>query len=106
MQVHGHIFYGKRAVFYVAKKYVDQLEAGQHYSALNTTIGIHFLGFDVFADDRMVCQFVFKDMEANEHPEQFKDLHLYFVEMGKFHKDLADINTTRDRYRCSCAQPA
>ena len=98
MQVLGHIFYGKRALFYLAKEYVDQLEAGEHYSALNTTIGIHFLGFDVFADDRMVRHFVFKDMDTNECPAHLEDLQLYFVELGKFHKKWSDISTLRDRW--------
>jgi predicted transposase/invertase (TIGR01784 family) len=98
MQVHGHIFYGKRAIFYAARGYVDQLEAGQHYSALNATIGIHFLDFDLFADSRMVRQFVFKDMETNEHPEQLKFLQLYFVELRKLHKGWPDISTPRDRW--------
>jgi predicted transposase/invertase (TIGR01784 family) len=93
MQMHGHIFYGKRAMYYLAKGYVDQLELGQHYSALNTTIGIHFLGFNMFSDDRMVRQYVFKDMETNEHPDQLKFLQLYFVEMGKCPEDWAEIIT-------------
>ena len=98
MQVHGHAFYGKRAIFYAARGYVDQLAAGQHYSALNTTIGIHLLDFNLFADDRMVRQFVFKDMETDEHSEELKFLQLYFVELGKFHKDWPEINTLRDRW--------
>jgi predicted transposase/invertase (TIGR01784 family) len=90
MQVHGHLFYGKRALFYAAKSYVDQLEAGRNYSALNTTIGIHFLLFNFFDDARMVRQFVFKDAETNDRPEQLSYLQLYFVEMGKFGKEWPD----------------
>ena len=74
------------------------LAAYKDYSALNTTIGIHFLDFDFFDDDRMVRQFVFKDMETNEHPEQLKVLQLYFIEMGKFHKDWGEITTASDRW--------
>src|ERR1035438_3951666 len=46
MQVLGHALYGKRAIFYAAKVFTDQLGEGQNFSVLNTTIGIHFLCFD------------------------------------------------------------
>jgi predicted transposase/invertase (TIGR01784 family) len=98
MQMYGQPFYGKRAIYYAAKGLVDQLERGQQFSALNTSIAISFLGFDFFADSRIARQFVFKDMETNEHPEQLKYLQLYFVEMGKFHKDWNEITTPSDRW--------
>src|SRR5580692_5610488 len=98
MQCAEHVFYGKRAIFYLSKVDTDQLEAGTSYSSLNTTIGIHFLDFNYFDDDRMVRQFVFKDMETNEVPEQLSCLQLYFVEMGKFRKDWAQIRTALDRW--------
>jgi predicted transposase/invertase (TIGR01784 family) len=98
MQCTEHVFYGKRAIFYVSKVYTDQLEAGTSYSGLNTTIGIHFLDFNYFDDDRMVHHFVFKEMETNEHPEQLSFLQLYFVELGKFRKDWPQICTALDRW--------
>ena len=98
MQLHGHVFYGKRAIYYAAKGYVDQLDAGRDYAGLNTSIGIHFLGFELFRDERLVRQFVFKDAETNEHPRELQHIQLYFVEMGKFRKNLAEIDTALDRW--------
>jgi len=105
MQVHGHMLYGKRAIYYAAKAYTDQLEAGRNYSTLSPAIGIHFLGFDLFSDSRMVRQFVFKDIETNEHPAELNYLQLYFVEMGKFHKDWLDISTASDRWVAFMTRP-
>jgi predicted transposase/invertase (TIGR01784 family) len=98
MQCTEHVVYGKRAIFYVSKVYADQLEAGTSYSGLNTTIGVHFLDFNYFDDDRMVQHFVFKEMETNEHPEQLSFLQLYFVELSKFRKDWSQISTALDRW--------
>jgi len=98
MQILEHIFYGKRAMFYAAKEFMDQLQAGQDYSVLNTTIGIHFLDFDFFADERMVRHFAFRDMETGEYSDELGYLQLYFVEMGKFHKEWSQINTLLDRW--------
>jgi len=98
MQVLGHIFYGKRAIYYMTTVHADQLLSGQEFSKLRPTIGIHFLDFNVFNDGRMVRHFVFKDVETNEDPEELKDLQLYFVEMGKFHKEWSEINTARDKW--------
>jgi len=98
MQILEHIFYGKRATYYVAKTYVDQLQKGQNYASLNTTIGIHFLDFDYFPDERIVHHFAFQDMETGEYSEELGYMHLYFVEMGKFHKDWSQITTLLDRW--------
>ncbi|MGO8670846.1 MAG: Rpn family recombination-promoting nuclease/putative transposase [Capsulimonadaceae bacterium] len=97
MQMHGHSCFGQRAIYYPAKGFVDQLEAGQLYCALNPTIGINFLGYNMFDDDRMLHHIVFKDMQTNEHFEDLRFLQFFFVELGKMHKDWAHITTPLDR---------
>jgi hypothetical protein len=57
---------------------------------------MHFLGFKMFPDARMVRQFVFKDVETNEYSEQLKFLQLFFVEMGKLQIDWPQITTPCD----------
>jgi len=98
MQVEMHSLYGRRAVYYLSKTYSGQLESGEDYSNLNTTIGIHFLDFKYFDDDRVLRQFVFKDTETNDAPAALSSLRLYFVEMGKFNKDWPEIRTALDRW--------
>ncbi len=80
MQIDAHIVYGRRAMYYLAKTYSDQLETGDDYSKLNTTIGIHLLDFRYFDDDRVLRQFVFKDTETNHAPRELDGVRLYFVE--------------------------
>ncbi len=98
MQVHGHVLYGKRAIYYAAKSYVDQQEEGQSYTSLNATIGIHFLGFDMFNDARVMRHFAFRDTETNQASDDLNYLAIYFVELGKFHKALPEISTDSDRW--------
>jgi predicted transposase/invertase (TIGR01784 family) len=98
MQVYAHILYGRRAIYYVSKVFTDQLEKGEDFSKLNTTIGIHLLDFEFFNDNRLVHQFVFKDVETNEISKELSCLRLYFVEMSKFDKEWPEIRTALDRW--------
>lgn len=98
MQVFAHILYGKRSIYYLAKVFTSQLSQGEDYSRLNTTIKIHFLDFSYFNDDRFIRQYVFKDKETNETSEELGCLRLYFIEMGKFHKDWPEIRTALERW--------
>jgi predicted transposase/invertase (TIGR01784 family) len=98
MQLTPHVLYGKRALFYLSKVYTEQLERASDYSSLNTTIGIHFLDFEYFKDERIVRRFVFKDSETDEAPEELSSLQLYFVEMGKFDKEWSEVRSALDRW--------
>jgi predicted transposase/invertase (TIGR01784 family) len=99
MQLQPHALYGKRAVYYGAKMFTEQIEQGVEFAALNKTIGIHFLDFDYFeGNDRFVRHFVFKDAETNDRPKELDCLEFYFVEMPKFKKDWSQIKTALDRW--------
>jgi len=98
MQISEHGFYGKRALYYLSKLFVDQLGEGGTYTALNPTIGIHLLDFDYFSDERYRRHFVYKDMDTNDCPEELRYQQLYFIELGKFRKDWQDQMTLLDRW--------
>jgi predicted transposase/invertase (TIGR01784 family) len=98
MQIGELGYYGKRALYYVSKMYVDQLVEGATYSDLHKTIGIHLLDFDYFNDDRYRRHFVFKDMETNEYLEHLSYQQLYFIEMRKFRKEWNEVSTLLDRW--------
>ena len=84
MQLLQHPAYNARALFSTAKSFVDQLGSSKKYSALNSAIGIHFLGFKLFPDERILHRLVFKDSETNAYYDQFRHLQLFFVELPKF----------------------
>ena len=97
MQNHEHVFYGKRAIFGLSKLCADQLGSGMAFARLNTSIGIHFLNFNYFKDDRMVRQVVLKDMETDEYHEQLSFLQLFFVELPKLREDWQEESTPLER---------
>src|SRR5665213_2644060 len=98
MQVAGNALYGKRAIYYGAKVLVDQIEEGVPYSTLNTTIGIHLLDFTFFKDERYFRHCVIQDKNTHESYDQLKYLQFYFVEMGKFRKQLNELASPLDRW--------
>ncbi len=98
VQISEHGFYGKRALYYLSKLFVDQLEEGVNYAALNPTIGIHLLDFDYFQDERYRRHFVYKDMDTNECPKELRYQQLYFIEMSKFRKNWDELMTLLDRW--------
>jgi len=98
IQIGEHGYYGKRALYYLSKMYVDQLEEGKGFATLHKTIGIHLIDFDYFHDARYRRHFVFKDMETHEYLDHLSYQQLYFVEMSKFRKDWQDAGTLLDRW--------
>ena len=75
--------YDKRALFYWAKLYTDQLKSGDDYDELNKAIGIHILNFTTIPGmDNYHNVFCIK--EKNHNIEYFNDLELHTIELRKF----------------------
>ena len=98
MQIAPQVDYGRRALYYLSKIYVDQLAEGDGFDKLHESIGIHFLDFDYFPGDRYVRQFVFRDDETGEYHDELGYQLLYFVEMRKFRKEWDELSSTLDRW--------
>ncbi len=98
MQIGEHGFYGKRALFYLSKMYVDQLQESMDYAKLQTSIGIHLMAFDYFPDERYRRRYVWKDAETDEYLDHLSYQQLYFIELRKFHKEFDELATLLDRW--------
>lgn len=98
MQIGEHGFYGKRALYYLAKMYVDQLNLAEEYATLKTTIGIHLIDFDYFPDERYRRRYVWKDADTNEMIDHLSYQQLYFIEMRKFRKEWHELTSLLDRW--------
>ncbi|MBF0407380.1 MAG: Rpn family recombination-promoting nuclease/putative transposase [Candidatus Riflebacteria bacterium] len=98
LQIGEQGFYGKRALYYLSKMYVDQLENAEQFSLLNKTIGIHLIDFKYFYDERYARHFVYKDNETNEYDENLSYQQLYFIELSKFNKDWSESRTLLERW--------
>jgi predicted transposase/invertase (TIGR01784 family) len=94
IQISDEADYDKRALYYWAKLYTEQLKVAEDYSTLSKAIGIHILNFTSIPNvDRY--HNVFHITEKETGLLYFKDLELHTIELKKFSKDshaeLADI---------------
>ncbi|MCT4696812.1 Rpn family recombination-promoting nuclease/putative transposase [Candidatus Cardinium sp. TP] len=86
IQIIDEADYDKRALYYWAKLYTDQLKASQTYSTLNKAIGIHILNFTSITDSPKYHN-VFHIKEKESGMAYFSDLELHTIELVKFSND-------------------
>jgi predicted transposase/invertase (TIGR01784 family) len=94
IQISDEADYDKRALYYWAKLYTEQLKVAEDYSTLSKAIGIHILNFTSILNVDKYHN-VFHITEKETGFAYFKDLELHTIELKKFskkdHEDLADI---------------
>ena len=94
IQISDEADYDKRALYYWAKLYTEQLQVAQDYSTLSKAIGIHILNFTSIPQAKDYHN-VFHIAEKNEGFAYFEDLELHTIELNKFssnaNEELADI---------------
>ena len=94
IQISNDASYDKRALFYWAKLYTEQLKASEDFSTLSKAIGIHILNFLSIPDVEKYHN-VFHIAEKETGVPYFKDLELHTIELKKFSDDskeeLSDI---------------
>ena len=83
MQVTDEADYDKRALYYWAKLYTEQLQKGDTYSTLSKAIGIHILNFLSIPNTKKYHN-VFHIKEKETGVEYFKNLELHTIELKKF----------------------
>jgi predicted transposase/invertase (TIGR01784 family) len=86
IQISDEADYDKRALYYWAKLYTEQLEVAEDYSTLSKAIGIHILNFiSIPFDDKYHNVFHVAEKESGQ--PYFKDLELHTIELKKFTKN-------------------
>ena len=99
IQISDDADYDKRALYYWAKLYTEQLQQGSDYSLLSKAIGIHILNFTSIPNVKKYHN-VFHITEKETGIPFFKELELHTIELKKFSPDfnekLSDlINKTK-----------
>ena len=89
IQISDEADYDKRALYYWAKLYTEQLKAGDDYSSLSKAIGIHILNFTSILSETKYHN-VFHITEKETGHLYFKDLELHTIELKKFAPDLTE----------------
>ena len=83
IQISDEADYDKRALYYWAKLYTEQLKISEDYSLLSKAIGIHILNFTSIPDVKKYHN-VFHITEKETGLKYFKDLELHTIELKKF----------------------
>ena len=83
IQISDEADYDKRALYYWAKLYTEQLQAAEDYSTLSKAIGIHILNFTSIPKTPKYHN-VFHIAEKESGLLYFKDLELHTIELKKF----------------------
>jgi predicted transposase/invertase (TIGR01784 family) len=86
IQISDEADYDKRALYYWAKLYTEQLKTTEDYSKLSKAIGIHILNFTSIPEVEKYHN-VFHIAEKESGVLYFKDLELHTIELKKFTKD-------------------
>ena len=89
IQISDEADYDKRALYYWAKLYTEQLKTAEDYSKLSKAIGIHILNFTSIVGIKKYHN-VFNITEKDTGIPYFKDLELHTIELKKFTEDLTE----------------
>lgn len=81
----------KRALYYWAKLYTEQLASGEDYSSLSKAIGIHILNFISITDDERYHN-CFQILEKETGEKYFTDLELHTIELKKFEGETKELS--------------
>ena len=94
IQISDAADYDKRALYYWAKIYTEQLKVGEDYSKLSKAIGIHILNFTSIPEAQRYHN-IFHITEKESGLLYCKDLELHTIELTKFSnnydEELVDI---------------
>ena len=91
MQVADEADYDKRALYYWAKLYTDQLKEGKDYSKLSKAIGIHILNFISITQNQKYHN-VFHITEKETGMKYFENLELHTIELKKFASNSEELS--------------
>ncbi|NJK70392.1 MAG: Rpn family recombination-promoting nuclease/putative transposase [Microcoleus sp. CSU_2_2] len=98
LQVINVSSFGKRVLHNGAKTYSLQLTGEERYEKLKKVISLKIANFEMFSNQtEVISRFVFKEKEQQfDYPDT--EIELVFVELPKFSKELAQLETTADKW--------
>ncbi|MEG4634069.1 Rpn family recombination-promoting nuclease/putative transposase [Microcoleus sp. AR_TQ3_B6] len=90
--------FGNRVLYNAAKSYSQQLTGKDRYERLKTVISLKIADFEMFENQpEFMSRFVFQEKEHQfECPDT--EIELVFIELPKFSKELAELETTADQW--------
>jgi predicted transposase/invertase (TIGR01784 family) len=96
MQVTDRAGLDKRIVYYGAKSYASQLDAGENYYKLKPVIFIGILNFEYMQNPHYLSRHLILDADTHEH--KLKDLEFTFIELPKFDIAEEELQTLTEKW--------
>ena len=96
MQVEPNDNFGKRALYYLAKAFVNQIKIGEDYNELKPAYFLGFLNFNLFKGNDYVTNHIFINQSTGNQDLSFIELN--FVELKKFHKKEEELDNIIDKW--------
>ena len=100
MQVGRMSAFSKRIIYNLSKAYVNQLKIADNYPKLRPAIAVTIVDFVLFKDkkaEEVISKFVFQEQTKKiEYPDA--ELQLFFVELPKLKKELAELSSLSDKW--------
>lgn len=97
MQVLNVLGFEKRVLYNAAKAFSIQLAVGEDYTLLNPVIALTVTDFEMFAgSSKVISRYRLK--EKDDLTDYSDDIELVFVELPKFDKELAALETIADKW--------
>lgn len=96
MQVEKEKAFAKRAMCYSSKAYSQQLDKTEKYHLLKPVIFLGILDFSIFDHQSACSRHLILNSDNQSH--DLKDLEFNFIELPKFTKTEAELNTVEDKW--------
>lgn len=86
----------KRLLYYTSKEYSHQIDSGEYYTELKPVIFIGIFDFKFTEGGKYFSHHAICDVENGERI--IKDMDFYFIELPKFQKPLAELQSVTDKW--------
>jgi predicted transposase/invertase (TIGR01784 family) len=96
MQANAEDAFEKRSLFYTSQAYVNQLERGRGYRALQPVYFIGILDFNLFEGTSYLTRHLLLESQTYKH--HIKDFELYFIELKKFRKGIDELANVLEKW--------
>ena len=98
MQVESVEGFSKRVTYNLSKTYSNQLSSGEGYLQLNPVIALTITDFKIFKKTKeVISRFSFIE-EKKKFIYRDDEMKMVFVELPKFKKELAELETITDKW--------
>ncbi|KJU83028.1 hypothetical protein MBAV_004775 [Candidatus Magnetobacterium bavaricum] len=96
IQIQKKAGFQKRVLYYTSKAYIVQLDKGNDYPKLNQVIFIGIVDFNAFDGSDYLTRH--RILNTATLKQELKDLELNFIELPKFTKNDAEIESVVDKW--------